>query len=65
VLRQRACHRRTLPRFALPQCADLARPAAPAQANKDRLEVQAEGIEQNIKELLKTNEALARQIMAQ
>jgi hypothetical protein len=52
-------------RFALPQRADLARPAAAAQANKDRLEGQAEDIEKNIKELLKTNEALARQIMAQ
>ena len=47
------------------RAADLAWPAAAAQANKERLENQAEEIEKNIKELLKTNEALARQIMAQ
>ena len=49
----------------MPQSADLTSPFAAAQANKERLETQAEDIEKNIKELLKTNESLARQIMAQ
>ena len=44
----------------VPSAPDRATP----QANKERLESQAEDIEKNIKELLKTNEALARQIMA-
>ncbi len=35
------------------------------QTSKEYLEGQAMEIEKNIKELLKTNEALARQIMAQ
>jgi hypothetical protein len=36
-----------------------------AQTSKDYLEGQAQEIEKNIKELLKTNDALARQILQQ